>query len=934
MGISKVFILADILLLFICQMGSTVLAEGKIKRENIEWLDVWTPDNHDYRQPKVLLIGNSITRLYYPYVEAQLHGSACVARYCSSKALGDPSLLDELTSYLRQYHFDIVHFNVGMHGFDYSEQEYSDAIPALYNLIKRYEPGAKLIWANTTPVMAGEGMKAYAAKTARIKERNRIADEFFKDKPVLINDLFSIMAGHPEYYVGGDGTHMNKVGAEALAKQVSKTIADFLPSKPLSYTDLFIGTAGDGHTFPGACVPFGMVQASPETGNIGWDYCSGYRFEDHDIIGFAQDHLNGTGSQDLGDILIFPFVGSNHRAFKSSYRKYNQYASPGYYRVRLDDAKVDAEVTATEHTALYRFRYDGDDAKLFVDLQSGDVLTDNELHTHILEASLEMPTPYSLKGYLKTRRFGERQVYFYIETNKPYMVDSILPAQAGEKAKRLVLRFNKAKDPTVMLKISLSTVSEIGAEASLKEENPGWDFARIKEVAENKWSNILSRVDIEGSDSVKTMFYTSLYRACIQPNNVADVNGQYRAADGKVHQAKSGSHYSIFSLWDTFRAAHPLYTLLVPEKVVPFVESMLDYSKIKGFLPIWPVWGWETYGMIANHAVPVVVDAYLKGFKIDKEESFAAIQASLTRKHKKSDWDLYLKYGYYPFDLVKVESVSRTLESCYDDWCAAQMAKQIGNKTAYKEFLRRSTFWKNLFDPSVGLMRGKDSQGRWRTPYDPFQIGHAYTGGGDFTEGNSWQYTWQVMHDPMGLAEMMGGKEKCLTKLDSLFTLSTVSKHNAGWTGDVTGLIGQYSHGNEPCHHVAYLYTLLGQPWKTQRLIREIIDSFYVSKPDGLSGNDDCGQMSSWYIFSVLGFYPFNPVGGKYVLGAPHVSKVAISLPSGKKFLIEARGLSKTNLYVKSVSLNGKVIENHIIQHRDIMKGGRLIFEMTDHPMK
>ncbi len=932
MRIVKVSSLAVALLLFVCQAVQATGSKEKIRRENIEWLDVWTPGNHEYRLPKVLLIGNSITRLYYPYVEKRLAGKACVARYCSSKSLGDPALLDELASYLRQYHFDIVHFNVGMHGRDYTEEEYGAALPTLYELIRRYEPGAKLVWANSTPVMKRGDLKTYDPVTERVRERNRIAGEYFKDKPVVIDDLFSVMYGHPEYYEGGDGIHMGTSGVQALAGQVAALLSSLLPTSPLSCVDLFIGTAGDGHTFPGACVPFGMVQASPETNNIGWDYCSGYHFEDSEIIGFAQDHLNGTGSQDLGDVLIFPFTGGNNRPFKSNYRKYNQYASPGYYRVRFDDDKVDAEVTATEHVALYNFNYYDDCGKLLVDLQSGDVLTDEELHNHVLAASLDMPDDCTLRGSLKMRCFGERQVFFVIKTSKPYTVDSIIPAQPGEKAKRLILRFDTAGDPAVMVKVALSTVGTDGAEASLGRECAGWDFAGTREAAEGKWRDILSRVSVEGSDSVKTMFYTSLYRACIQPNNIADTDGRYRAADGNVHRASFGSHYSIFSLWDTFRAAHPLYTILTPEMVSPMVQSMLDYSHVRGFLPIWPVWGWETYGMIANHGVPVVVDACLKGFKIDKVEAYNAVKASLTRSHKKSEWETYLKYGYYPFDLVKVESVSRTMESCYDDWCAAQMAKRLGHKADYKEFLRRSGFWKNLFDPSVGLVRGKDSNGQWRTPYDPFQLGHAYTGGGDFTEGNAWQYTWQVMHDPLGLADAMGGKEKCLAKLDSLFTLTTVSKHNAGWTGDVTGLIGQYSHGNEPCHHVAYLYAVLGQPWKTQELVREITDKFYVSKPDGLSGNDDCGQMSAWYIFSAMGFYPFNPVGGDYVLGAPQLDKVAISLPNGKAFTMEAKGLSKTNKYVRRVTMNGKPVNGCTINHTDIMKGGHLVFEMTGKP--
>lgn len=725
-----------------------------------------------------------------------------------------------------------------------------------------------------------------------------------------------------------------------LTKNLLLTALALLPCFPAFSTgrhnknvDVFIGTSYTGHTFPGACYPFGMVQAGPETGNYGWDYCSGYRYDDDYIIGFAQDHINGSGSADLGDILLFPFAGEAPLQYKSHYDKSNQKAHPGYYRVLLDDSKVDAQITAAAHTAFYDFKYHSEDAHLLVNLQNGVVKSEERLRSHVLASSLSMNDDTTISGSLKTSHWTERQVFFVIKFNSPYVVDSTLAPLKGEKAPKMVLSFPSVKKgASLKVKVSLSTVSVDGAAMSMRKEIPDWDFKSAYEKADRAWEDIMSRVDVEGSANNKTMFYTSLYRACIQPNNIADTDGRYRGSDDSVRLSSTGRHYSTLSLWDTFRAAHPLYTILVPEIVENLVSTMLDFCDVQGSLPIWSLWGKETYGMIANHCVPVVTEACLKGFGVDKTRAFEAIKKTLTVPHRKSDWNVYLKYGYYPYDLVEVESVSRTLESCYDDWCAAQLAKSLGLEADYKEFLRRSQFWRNVFDPSRGLVRGKDSSGEWRTPYDPFRIGH-FSSGGDFTEGNAWQYTFQVMHTPEDLIDAIGGRDKFCQKLDSLFTLDTVSENNTGPTVDVTGLIGQYAHGNEVCHHVAYLYALAGQPWKTQSLVREVFDKFYISKPDGLSGNDDCGQMSAWYIFSALGFYPLSPASCEYVLGAPQVRKAVLRLRDGKTFTVEAKGLSSANKYVKSVTLNGKPFKSLKIRHEEIMNGGRLVFEMTDSPV-
>ena len=395
----------------------------------------------------------------------------------------------------------------------------------------------------------------------------------------------------------------------------------------------------------------------------------------------------------------------------------------------------------------------------------------------------------------------------------------------------------------------------------------------------------------------------------------------------------SGEYYSTFSLWDTFRAAHPMYTILVPEKVPDMINTMLTHSKVQGFLPLCALWGKENYCMIGNHGIPVVVEACMKDIEgVDPAQVYGEVKNTLTRNHYRSEWNIYDEYGYYPFDLIKDEAVSRTLEGAYDDYCAAQLARKLGKEEDYRFFMKRANYYKNLFDPESRLMRGKDTKGSWREPFDKFALSHAGTAGGDYTEGNAWQYTWHVLHDIDGLIDLMGGKEAFTTKLDSLFFLQSDVK-STGFVGDVTGLIGQYAHGNEPSHHVVYMYTLAGEQWRTAELVREIFDKFYLPKPDGLCGNDDCGQMSAWYMFSALGFYPVDPVSGNYVLGAPQIPQATIHLLNGKYFTVKAQNYSSTNKYVKSVMLNGNLITN-TISHAQIMDGGTLVFEMTDTPLK
>ena len=700
------------------------------------------------------------------------------------------------------------------------------------------------------------------------------------------------------------------------------------------FVNTLIGTADNGHTYPGATSPFGLIQASPETGNDGWRYCSGFNLADDSILGFAQTHFSGTGGPGLGDILLLPFSqNKTNFPYKSRYDKDSQVATAGYYCVHLPDEGIFSEVTTTQRTAFYRFVYSKSEApkQLLVDLQNGIAGWGKNVNQLVLSAVVDTSDAKMITGHNDIEAWARRQCFYAIQFDKPCLSKSVLNHQPDQKAERLILTFNT---DTLLVKVGVSTVSVEGALQALETENSQWNFDKVRSRNQSEWNRLLSVIKIDGTDDEKINFYTSMYHTLIQPNNLTDVDGRYRGADDEVAQAGKGGYYSTFSLWDTYRASHPLYTLITPERVDAMVQSMVSHFERTGVLPIWTFWGKETYCMIGNHSVPVIVDAYLKGFRgFDVEKAYQAIRTTLTSSHLNSDWETYNRYGYYPYDIVNVESVSRTLESTFDDYCAALLAKALGKTDDYKMFLKRSEYWKNLLDPSTHLMRGRDSNGRWRTPFNSLLLSHATTAGGDYTEGNAWQYTWHVQHDIKTLIERMGGSEIFAGKLDTLFFLESKEK-NTGFTQDVSGLIGQYAHGNEPSHHVAYLYNYVGQSWKTQQLIREIFDRFYLPKPDGLCGNDDCGQMSSWYVFSALGFYPVNPVSQEYVLGAPQIPHAVIRLPHSRQFVVEAHDLSKENKYVKAVYLNGKSVESFTIKHQDILKGGRLVFHMTDQPNK
>ena len=681
----------------------------------------------------------------------------------------------------------------------------------------------------------------------------------------------------------------------------------------IALVNVFAGTDGAGHCHPCAALPFGALQPGPQTGNYGWDYCGGYQWRDTVIMGFSQNRISGTGSSELGDLLIMPFTGEAIRqSYSSRFDKATETAAPGYYKCTLTDYDIDAEVTCTPHVAFHRYSPCGEPVKLLLDLQSAQIGSLKRMYSRVVDCSVDYSDPMRVTGYTHSKAWNDRTIYYEISFNRPYSVAATLPLRdTAEKYPRTVLDFGSSTEP-LLVKASISIESTAGAHSNIEAELPGWDFEAVRADAKKVWNEHLGRIEIEGTQEQKRIFYTAMYHLMMHPGNIAD--------------AGQKPFYSTLSLWDTFRAAHPLFTLIAPEIVPGVVNSFMRYYHQQGFLPIWTLCGTDNYGMIGNHSIPVIADAYFKGFEgIDIEPLYEAVKRSLTENHIKYDWAAYDSCGYFPNDVALVESVSRTLECGFDDWCAARLAWALGREDDAAFFLKRSEYWRNVFDPETQLMRARNSKGEWETPFDPFRVAHWKTGGA-YTEGNAWQYTWHVLQNPEGLMDAMGGREAFVTKLDSLFTLT--GDFGDGEAVDVSGLIGQYAHGNEPSHHVIYLYSLAGERDKAADLIREVWTSQYKDGHDGLSGNDDCGQMSAWYIFSAMGFYPVNPASGEYVLGAPQLKKMKIHLPGGKTFTVEASNISQSNLRVASVSLNGKPIEGAKISHSDITSGGTLKFIM------
>jgi predicted alpha-1,2-mannosidase len=711
------------------------------------------------------------------------------------------------------------------------------------------------------------------------------------------------------------------------------------------FVDPFIGTAYVGHTHPAAQLPFGMVQVGPDTGTDKWEHCAGYYNEDKSIIGFSHTHLSGTGCPDMGDILLMPVVGDvsfdrgdeedTSTGYRSAFSHDSEEAHPGYYKVKLEDYNITAELTATTRVGVHQYTYpQSNQAGIIIDLGHG--IGDTAIATE-----MKLINDTTLVGKRRSGGFVvDHTWYFCVRFSKP--IAAAFSYVDGEIAQedeirgvttKYWLRFATAEGETIKAKVALSTTSGERAGKNLQLELPGWDFDQVRTEATRIWDEYLSAIEIEPVDSgQKISFYTSLYHALLMPNIITDVDGLYSVPDGTLMYENKKDKYTNFSLWDTYRAAHPFYNILFPEKNARFVESMLELYRERGVLCTNEYGQNETWCMIGNHAVAVVVDAYLKGVVTEDQDLAAeAVFNSLKTTHEKSDWQVYDRYGYYPFDLVTVESVSRTMEHCYDDYCAALFAASLGRSDEEAFFGGRAGNYKLLFDDESKLMRARDSRGQWRTPFDRFLLSHASTSGGDYTEGNAWQYTWHVQHDIPALVRMIGGKEAFGTKLDSLFFLD-IRSLGGGFHGDVTGMIGQYAHGNEPSHHVAYLYNYSATPYKTQELIRRVFEDFYFPRRDGLSGNDDCGQMSAWYIFSALGFYPVDPVSGEYIIGAPQVHAMTLHLPNGKRFEMKAHNLSKENKYIQSVRLNGEPLPGFVITYDEVMSGGLLEFEMINQP--
>ena len=704
-------------------------------------------------------------------------------------------------------------------------------------------------------------------------------------------------------------------------------------SRPLSsLVNPFVGTQGDGHTFPGAACPFGATQPSPVTGTHRWYYCAGYQFKDPKILGFSQVHLNGTGCTDLGDVLIQPFAGVVP-ADDYAAAKFDETASAGYYSVALRDFNVRAHVTCTPRVSIFDFAFATNDAHLLLDLQFGDTSEwcCDVQHRVLTNATVLADSRREVFGSSLTSNWFEHAVSYIVQFDHPWTGVRQLPAKEGEKAPRYVIDFAGATN--LRVKVALSTVSVPNARANLAAELPGWDFDATRAAAAARWDALLGRVEFDCPPVQATNLYTALYHLFLQPYEMADVNGEYRGPDGKVHASRDGHFYTSLSLWDTYRAAHPLYTVLTPELVPGFVETMLAHARAFNYLPVLTYGGRETYCMIGNHSVEVIADAYLKGLVTnDAEEAFAAVKDALRNVHPgapNQDAPLLDRYGYVPYDLVERESVSRTLEDCGDDDTAARFAAFLGKTNDAAFFAVRAKNYRHLFDPSVGFMRPRDAKGEWQAPFDPmFVRDHDLSKPFQFVEGNSWQWTWHVMQDPEGLIGLFGGPAPTAAKLDAFFS-TTNEPARSGYVNDVTGYVGQYAHGNEPSHHIIYFYDFVGQPKKAQALVREVCETQYAPRPDGLCGNDDCGQMSAWLLFSTFGFYPFNPVGGVYALGAPQVPRAVLHLAGGRTLTIVAKNLSSTNKYVSSVTLNGKPLAKPFITHREVMAGGMLVFTMT-----
>ncbi|MCE9635178.1 MAG: GH92 family glycosyl hydrolase [Planctomycetes bacterium] len=703
------------------------------------------------------------------------------------------------------------------------------------------------------------------------------------------------------------------------------------PFDPTGFVDPFVGTGGHGHTFPGATVPFGMVQVSPDTRLDGWDGCSGYHHDDPFIYGFSHTHLSGTGCSDYGDVLFMPGVGdvqwNNGADGKPGYRQHfshaNETASPGYYSVVLDDSGVKAEMTATTRVGVHRYTFPAGtkDANVVIDLRHRD---------DVIHCGLQFVGDREIRGFRWSKAWAtDQRVYFVARFSRPFVRRGVssypeaFPVGFGgmpgfDEGVAAAVAFPGPSDEPLVVKVGISGVDAAGAAKNLDAEMPGFDFDAARSAARETWRSQLGKIEVHGgTDAQRRTFYSSLYHCCIAPNVWSDVDGRYRARNMRIHETDGWTQYTVFSLWDTFRALHPLMTILEPERTNDWINTFLAQHREGGALPVWELAANETDCMIGYHAVPVIADAYAKGIRgYDTDRALAAMADA---RPGDAGLEEYRWTGYVRSE-TEGESVSKTLEYAYDDWCIAEMAASLGRTDVESEFRARSHHWRNLFDPKTGFFRARRN-GAWIEPFDPAEVNF------HLTEANSWQYSTFVPHDIAGLTAMLGGREALAARLDAMF--AAPSKTTGREQADITGLIGQYAHGNEPSHHMAYLYDYVGQPWKTQARVRQIVDTLYADRPDGLCGNEDCGQMSAWYVFSALGLYPVCPGIPEYAIGSPLFPEARIAAANGRTFTIRTSGAGP---YVQSAVLNGAPLRRTALAHETLVAGGLMEFVLGPGP--
>ncbi len=693
---------------------------------------------------------------------------------------------------------------------------------------------------------------------------------------------------------------------------------------PTRYVDPFIGTDGTGHAFPGASVPWGMVAPGPDQAETGWDYTSGYQYRTPTILGFSNTRISGAGIPELGDVLLQPTAGAPWSAastdFAARYDKASEAAHPGYYTVRLPAHGVQVELTATQRVALHRYTFDrGGRVQVLVDLQHGLLYGDGP-RVRGAQAGIDAGAGEA-SGTVHTRGWTERELSFVVRFDHPIDSQVQLPARPGELAPRYVLGFDLGHARQLQARVALSTVDVPGARRNLAQAD-GLTFDAARSQADATWNALLGRVQIDADPRTRRIFYSALYRTLLHPSDIADADGRVRGPRGEVIHAPGGRYDSTLSLWDTFRAVHPLYTLVYPERVPGFVNTMLAHHRQQGYLPLWTAWGRETHTMIGNPALPVIADAVAKDFAgFDRREALRAMVETSTRERPDApawaqrSWQLYERYGYLPFDLDHGESVSRALEYGYGDDAVARVARAVGDTATAGQFAGRAQGWKLLLDPAMRVVRGKDSQGRWREPFDPLRATSPLNNPGDYTEANAWQYTaTPALHDVTGFRDALGGPAGLESWLDAFFALPMPNpdKHLGQ-----EAMIGQYAHGNEPSHHIAWLYSYTDAPEKGERLVERIVREFYTDRPDGIIGNDDCGQMSAWLVFATLGFYPVQPASGSYVAGLPLVTRARLQLPGGRLLAIERATAG-------GAQLDGKAIPRTDVPHTALARGGVL----------